>query len=116
MLSIEGLSAGYDRLQVLHDVSISVDTGVPTVVMGANAAGKTTLCRVITGLIPARSGRLMFDSEDITHLSAADRVRRVSGMRSASTTAPAAGSAALRAGSAIGQASIVTSRCERAAW
>lgn len=76
MLSIERLSAGYDRLQVLHDVSIAVDMGVPTVVMGANAAGKTTLCRVITGLIPARRGRVVFDSEDITHLSAADRVKR----------------------------------------
>ncbi|WP_029557012.1 ABC transporter ATP-binding protein [Xanthobacter sp. 91] len=76
MLRIEGLTAGYGRLEVLHDVSLAVPLGIPTVVMGANAAGKTTLCRTITGLIPARGGVVGFDGEDITRLGCAERVRR----------------------------------------
>lgn len=76
MLTIEGLRAGYDRLEVLHGLSFAAVAGDPTVVMGANAAGKTTLCRVVTGLIPARAGTIRLDGEDITRLSSADRVRR----------------------------------------
>lgn len=76
MLTIEGLRAGYDRVEVLHGVGFSVKVNAPTVVMGANAAGKTTLCRTITGLIPTRGGAVRLDGEDITRLSAADRVRR----------------------------------------
>lgn len=76
MLRIDGLTAGYGRLEVLHDVSLAVPLGTPTVVMGANAAGKTTLCRTITGLIPARGGVIGFDGQDITRLGCAERVRR----------------------------------------
>jgi len=76
MLTIKGLRAGYDRLEVLHGLDFSVSVDEPTVVMGANAAGKTTLCRVITGLIPARSGVIRFDEEDITQWPSDARVKR----------------------------------------
>jgi len=76
MLTIERLHAGYDQLEVLHGLNFTVAANDPTVVMGANAAGKTTLCRVITGLIPARAGAIHFDGEDITQLPASERVKR----------------------------------------
>ncbi|UZF95754.1 ABC transporter ATP-binding protein [Bosea sp. NBC_00550] len=76
MLRIEGLRAGYDRLEVLHGLGFEVQADDPTVVMGANAAGKTTLCRVLTGLIPAWGGTILLDGEEITRLSSADRVKR----------------------------------------
>jgi len=76
MLTIESLHAGYGQLEVLHGLNFTVAAGDPTVVMGANAAGKTTLCRVITGLIPARAGAIYFDGNDITQLAASERVKR----------------------------------------
>ncbi|MBP2300680.1 ABC transporter ATP-binding protein [Azospirillum picis] len=75
MLRIDGLSAGYGRLEVLHAVSFTVERDLPTVMLGANGAGKTTLCRVISGLIPARAGGIVLDGADITRLSPAERVR-----------------------------------------
>jgi len=76
MLTIERLHAGYGRLEVLRGLHFTVVADDPTVVMGANAAGKTTLCRAITGLIPARAGAIHFDGDDITQLSASERVKR----------------------------------------
>src|SRR5208282_3818846 len=76
MLNIEHLRAGYDRLEVLHDVSLAVGTAASVVVLGANGAGKSTLCRTISGLIPSRGGAITLDGEDVTVLSASQRVRR----------------------------------------
>jgi len=76
MLTIESLHVGYGQLEVLHGLNFTVAANDPTVVMGANAAGKTTLCRVITGLIPARAGAIHFNGEDITQLSTSERVKR----------------------------------------
>jgi len=76
MLNIEHLRAGYDRLEVLHDVSLAVGTATSVVVLGANGAGKSTLCRTISGLIPSRGGTITLDGADVTVLSASQRVRR----------------------------------------
>ncbi|QCP87846.1 ABC transporter ATP-binding protein [Cereibacter sphaeroides] len=76
MLEVCDLRAGYGRMEVLHGVSVSAVSGRPTVVMGANGVGKTTLCRAITGLIPLRSGAILLDGEDISRCDPAERVRR----------------------------------------
>ena len=55
-LSVQGLTTGYDRINVLHGVSIEVKPGTITCILGANGAGKTTLIRSILGLTPAREG------------------------------------------------------------
>ena len=73
LLTIEGLSAGYDDVRVLWDISLSVEGGEITCIVGSNGAGKTTLLRTISGLVPPNSGRLRFLGEDITGL-AADQV------------------------------------------
>lgn len=65
-LSVRHLSTGYDRIDVLHDVSIDVEPGLITCILGANGAGKTTLIRAILGLTPARSGRILWGDEDIS--------------------------------------------------
>ncbi|TWF46486.1 ABC transporter ATP-binding protein [Neorhizobium alkalisoli] len=75
MLSIENLAAGYDRLEVLHDISIKVEEAGSVVVLGPNGAGKSTLCRAISGLLPCRHGKIVFDGKDMTGASPADRVR-----------------------------------------
>lgn len=76
MLEISELRTGYGRMAVLHGLDLTVQVGRPTVVMGANGVGKTTLCRAVTGLIPSWEGTIHFDGQDITKLSPAERVRR----------------------------------------
>jgi branched-chain amino acid transport system ATP-binding protein len=67
-LVIEQVYAAYDRADVLEGVSLSVEPGRITCLLGANGAGKTTLIRAILGLTPARAGRILLDGRDITSL------------------------------------------------
>ncbi|HEX5598392.1 MAG TPA: ABC transporter ATP-binding protein [Micromonosporaceae bacterium] len=69
MLDVSGLDAGYDKLQVLHQVELAVPAGQLIAVIGANGAGKSTLLRALSGLIPATNGRIVLDGRDITGLS-----------------------------------------------
>ena len=66
MLSVEGVSAGYGRSSVLRDVSIDVPEGSIATLLGPNGAGKTTLLRVIAGSVKPRSGRVLFEDQEIT--------------------------------------------------
>ena len=68
LLTIEGLSAGYGDVRVLWDISLSVDAGEITCIVGSNGAGKTTLLRTVSGLVRATSGRIRFAGEDVTEL------------------------------------------------
>jgi branched-chain amino acid transport system ATP-binding protein len=68
LLEIEGLSAGYGDVRVLWDISLDVEAGEITCIVGSNGAGKSTLLRTISGLVPATSGRIRFAGEDITGL------------------------------------------------
>ncbi|KAB2363226.1 ABC transporter ATP-binding protein [Actinomadura montaniterrae] len=56
MLEIDRLTAGYGRVRVLHEVSLSVDEGEIVALVGPNGAGKSTLLRAVTAMIPDRSG------------------------------------------------------------
>lgn len=64
-LQVKDLSTGYDKIDVLHGVSIDVEPGKITCILGANGAGKSTLIRAIMGLTPARRGELVWDGRDI---------------------------------------------------
>jgi branched-chain amino acid transport system ATP-binding protein len=66
MLSIEGLSTGYDGLDIVQDVSVTVNADDIFAIVGANGAGKTTLLRCISGLIRRSSGSIRFDGKDIS--------------------------------------------------
>jgi branched-chain amino acid transport system ATP-binding protein len=70
ILTIDGLSAGYGSVRVLWDISLTVEKGGITCIVGSNGAGKTTLLRTISGLVPATAGRIQFAGEDITSLAA----------------------------------------------
>jgi branched-chain amino acid transport system ATP-binding protein len=67
-LEIEGIFTAYDKADVLQGVSLKVDPGRITCLLGSNGSGKTTLVRSILGLTPARVGRIVFDGSDITRL------------------------------------------------
>ncbi len=76
MLELVGVTAGYGRTVVLHDVSLEVPAGGATAVMGHNGAGKTTLLRVAVGLLPVKGGKVLLDGEDVTRLKPSARVKR----------------------------------------
>ncbi len=67
-LRVEGLFTAYDRADVLEDVSVAVDKGKITCLLGSNGSGKTTLIRSILGLTPPRQGRIVFGGKEITRL------------------------------------------------
>jgi branched-chain amino acid transport system ATP-binding protein len=68
-LDIDGVTAGYDRADVLDGVTLSVEPGRITCLLGANGSGKTTLIRAILGLTPPRAGRISLDGRDIAGLA-----------------------------------------------
>ena len=63
-----GRHTAYDKADVLQDVSLTVEAGSITCLLGSNGSGKTTLVRSILGLTPPRAGRIVFDGTDITRL------------------------------------------------
>ena len=67
-LEIEGVYTAYDKADVLQGVSLKVEAGRITCLLGSNGSGKTTLVRSILGLTPPRVGRIVFDGTDITRL------------------------------------------------
>lgn len=75
MLKVEGLAAYYGESQALENVSFELpDSGV-TALLGANAAGKTTSLRVVSGVLPARRGTVTFNGVNITKATPEERVR-----------------------------------------
>jgi len=68
MLEIDGLSAGYGRVQVLWDVCIDVGEGEFVALIGANGAGKTTLLNTISGVMRPTSGSIAFMGHKIDRL------------------------------------------------
>jgi branched-chain amino acid transport system ATP-binding protein len=64
VLEVEGLSAGYGQVDVLHGVDLHVEPGELVTILGPNGAGKSTLTRAIMGLIPTK-GRIRFFGDDV---------------------------------------------------
>ncbi len=68
MLKIENIQTFYGNIQALQDVSIEINNGEIITLIGANGAGKSTTLMSISGLEPARHGKITFDGQDITHM------------------------------------------------
>lgn len=68
MLKTVDVHAYYGDSHVLQGVTLDVEQGSVTAVLGRNGVGKTTLCRSIIGLTPARTGRVLLDGVEITRL------------------------------------------------
>jgi ABC-type Fe3+/spermidine/putrescine transport system ATPase subunit len=73
VLSVQGVSKSFGRVQVLHQVSFSMAGGSVTALLGPSGTGKTTLGEIIAGVIPLDSGAIMFDGIDITQRRADQR-------------------------------------------
>lgn len=66
ILSIKSLSGGYGGVDILHNVSLSVETGEIVVMIGPNGAGKSTAMKSIFGLIKISGGQVLFNNIDLT--------------------------------------------------
>lgn len=69
MLTVERISAHYDGVRALYEVSLEERAGEVVALIGANGAGKTTLLNIISGVVRPSSGRIFFKGEDITAFS-----------------------------------------------
>ena len=76
MLRLEGISAAYGNIQALCDVSLEVAEGQMVAIVGPNGAGKSTMFKVISGVVPATSGRIIYEGVDLLALDPADRAAR----------------------------------------
>jgi branched-chain amino acid transport system ATP-binding protein len=66
ILMVEGLSAGYGKFDVLHEVSLQVDPAEVVAIIGPNGAGKSTVLKAIMGFIRVSEGTIWFRGNDIT--------------------------------------------------
>ena len=74
LLSGENLTCGYNKINILTNCNIGVNKGEIASIVGPNGAGKSTAMKAIFGLLPLRSGQIILDGEDITHLKPQERV------------------------------------------
>ena len=68
LLTAQGITAGYGTMDILHDVSLHVRPGEIVSIIGPNGAGKSTAFKTIVGFLYPRTGRIVFDGQDITGL------------------------------------------------
>ena len=76
LLELRGVHAAYGPYEALFDVSLQVRPGRALALVGANGAGKSTVARVVSGLVPTTAGTLTFDGRDITGRPAYEIARR----------------------------------------
>src|SRR3984885_10637159 len=76
MLSVENVNLHYGAAIALRQVSVTVEVGAVTCVMGRNGVGKTSLLRAITGAHPISSGSIKWEGEEISKLPLYERAKR----------------------------------------
>jgi len=68
LLLIDGVTAGYGKIEILHGVSLTVDAGEIVSIIGPNGAGKSTAFKTLVGFLRPRSGSIRFNGEEIVGL------------------------------------------------
>jgi urea transport system ATP-binding protein len=76
LLEIQGLNQFYRGSHTLWDVEMRIPKGSCTCLMGRNGMGKTTLLKCIMGLLPASTGRILFEGRDLRGFAAEERAHR----------------------------------------
>ena len=75
LLSIENLHVRYGGIAALSGISIDVPEGETVLLVGANGAGKSSTINAVIGLVPAASGRIVFDGKDLSSIPCERRAR-----------------------------------------
>jgi len=76
LLEVDGVTSGYGKVEILHDLSIGVPEGSVVALLGPNGAGKTTTLKVISGTLPVWNGQVRLDGERLDGRTAFDIARR----------------------------------------
>ncbi len=76
ILTLEGVTGGYGRMTILNGTTAAIKKGAITTAIGPNGAGKSTMFKAIFGLLKIRSGRIVFNGEDVTGKSPRDMLDR----------------------------------------
>lgn len=76
LLEVKDLAVSYGGIEALKGISFSVDEGQIVTLIGANGAGKSTTLRAITGIVPVKSGTILYNGEDITGMDTQKVVER----------------------------------------
>ena len=76
-LTIKNLSAGYGKMEILHDFHLSVSKAQSLCLIGPNGAGKSTILHSIYGFTNIFSGKIEIDGKDITNLTPAEKLKSV---------------------------------------
>jgi branched-chain amino acid transport system ATP-binding protein len=75
-LEVNDLNGGYGRLAIVRGVGFTARAGTVTALLGANGAGKSTIMRLLAGLLPATGGEIRVENEPVGQLPAWERVAR----------------------------------------
>lgn len=73
MLKTENIVAGYEKVMIINDANINIKKGETVSIIGRNGVGKSTFMKTIIGLNKVKSGKIIFDDEDITKTKSYDR-------------------------------------------
>ncbi|WP_142627695.1 ABC transporter ATP-binding protein [Rhizobium sp. P007] len=76
LLELKKLSVGYARTTVLNRIDLTLAEGEIVTLVGANGAGKSTIAKVISGILKPFGGEILLEGQPLAGLSAADRLRR----------------------------------------
>ncbi|CDA77975.1 ABC transporter ATP-binding protein [Negativibacillus massiliensis] len=75
-LSVEDEFTGNGQKEILRDVSLTIETGKLVVVTGPNGGGKSTMAKMIAGILKPNQGQILLDGEDVTDLDITQRATR----------------------------------------
>ena len=76
LLNLENVSVRYGDVEVIRDLSLFVEEGSITSLVGSNGSGKSSLLKAVSGILPSNKGTIYFDQKDITGLPSHQRVER----------------------------------------
>lgn len=76
LLEVKNLTVKYGEITALHGISLSVEEGKLTTLLGSNGAGKSTLVKTLSGQLKPASGEILFNGENITGMSTHEIVKR----------------------------------------
>ncbi|CAN5642738.1 ABC transporter ATP-binding protein [soil metagenome] len=76
LLRLEGINTYYGQMHILQDVNLEVAEGELVCLLGGNASGKSTTLKTILGVVPPRSGSVVFSGENVTRFTTARRIER----------------------------------------
>ncbi|MFB6820017.1 ABC transporter ATP-binding protein [Streptomyces virginiae] len=76
-LEARGISAGYDRKPIIEELSLGIEPGRITALVGPNACGKSTLLKSVARLLPVASGSVLLEGQDIHDLSTREVAQRL---------------------------------------